>query len=312
MGRLKTGANLDQVRDSFGATFQSNAIEIMPPPRRDNETAQIDAKEYPRLLVLSGGRGLLETRKMYSWTIYGLLIVVAAILLIACANVANLLLARAALRGPEIGVRLAVGAGRWRLIRQLLTESVILSLIGGAAGVIFAFWGKRALVALSDRDTSFLPADVDLRLNWRVLIFTLSVSLLTGIVFGLIPAWRATRLDLNSSLKQSRRNTGSVSKLSQGLVVVQVAVSLLLLLGAGLFIRSLINLQKVSVGFNQEQLLLFSIQPGQGGYKGERLITFYDQLFGRLDSMPGVKAADIRPCSIDCSLWLEHRCLVAG
>ncbi|MEP7271972.1 MAG: ABC transporter permease, partial [Acidobacteriota bacterium] len=291
MGRLKPGATREQARESLESTFQSAALEIMPAPRKDNEPAQIEQKDYPRLLALSGSRGMLESRKIYSKTIYGLLLVVGVVLLIACANVANLLLSRAALRGPEIGVRLAVGAGRWRLIRQLLTESLLLSLLGGAVGVLFAFWGKSALVALTNKDAGFLPENVDLSLSWRVLAFTFTVSLLTGIVFGLVPAWRATRMDVASGLKQSRRNTSAVSRISKGLVVAQVGLSLLLLVGAGLFIRTLYNLQRVSLGFNQENLLLFSVSPGQGGYKGERLVGFYNQLFSRLDTMPGVRAA---------------------
>jgi predicted permease len=177
------------------------------------------------------------------------------------------------------------------LIRQLLTESVLLAGCGGAVGVLFAFWGKRALMALTDKDTGILPSGVDLNLNWRVLVFTLAVSLLTGVLFGLAPAWRATKLDLATSLKQSRRTTGAVSQLSKGLIVAQVALSLLLLVGAGLFIRTLYNLQHVSLGFNQENLLLFKLQPQQGGYKDERLVQFYQQLFARLDSLPGVRAA---------------------
>lgn len=234
---------------------------------------------------------MLDSRRRYSSTIYGLFIIVAVVLLIACANVANLLLARAALRGPEISVRLAVGAGRWRLIRQLLTESVLLAALGGAVGVLFAFWSKRALVALADKDTGLLPNGVDLSLNWRVLLFTLAVSLLTGVLFGLAPSWRATSQDLTTGLKQSRRTTGAVSRLSKGLIVAQVALSLLLLVGAGLFIRTLYNLQRVNLGFNQENLLLFRLQPQQGGYKDERLVRFYQQLFARLDNLPGVRAA---------------------
>ena len=124
-----------------------------------------------------------------------------------------------------------------------------------------------------------------------MLAFTLAVSLLTGVLFGLAPAWRATRLDLGTSLKQSRRTTGAVSRLSKGLIVAQVALSLLLLVGAGLFIRTLYNLQRVNLGFNQENLLLFRLQPQQGGYKDERLVQFYQQLFARLDNLPGVRAA---------------------
>jgi predicted permease len=167
----------------------------------------------------------------------------------------------------------------------------LLSGCGGALGVLFAFWGKSALATLADRNTGILPNELDLSLNWRVLMFTLAVSLLTGVLFGLAPAWRATRLDLATSLKQSRRTTGAVSRLSRGLIVAQVALSLLLLIGAGLFIRTLYNLQRVNLGFNQENLLLFRLQPEQGGYKEERLVQFYQQLFARLDNLPGVRAA---------------------
>jgi predicted permease len=291
MGRLKPGATYEQARDSLNGTFQAAALEVMPPPRKANEPAQLEPKDYPRLLAESGSRGMLDRRRMYSTTIYSLFIVVALVLLIACANVANLLLARAASRGVEISVRLALGAGRWRLVRQLLTESVLLAALGGAVGVLFAFWGKSALVALTDQNTGFLPNDGDLSLNWRVLAFTLAISLLTGVLFGLAPAWRATRLDLATPLKQSRRTTSAVSRLSKGLVVAQVALSLLLLVGAGLFIRTLSNLQRVNLGFNQENLLVFTLQPEQSGYKDERLMQFYQQLFARLDYLPGVRAA---------------------
>jgi predicted permease len=291
MGRLKPGATYEQASESLNGAFQAAALEAMPPPRNANEPAQLDPKDYPRLLAESGSRGMLNQRRNHAPTIYGLFIVVALVLLIACANVANLLLARAALRSAEISVRLAVGAGRWRLIRQLLTESVMLAALGGAVGVLFAFWGKSAIQALTDKDTGLLPNGVDLSLNWRVLAFTFVISLLTGVLFGLAPAWRATSLDLATSLKQSRRTTGAVSRLSKGLIVAQVALSLLLLVGAGLFIRTLYNLQQVNVGFNQENLLLFKLQPDQGGYKDERLLHFYQRLFDRLDNLPGVRAA---------------------
>jgi predicted permease len=291
MGRLKPGATLEQARESLNGAFQAAALESMPPPRHENEPAQLSPKDYPRLFAQSGSRGMLDNRREYAGTIYGLFIVVALVLMIACANVANMLLARATLRGPEIGVRLAIGAGRWRLVRQLLTESLLLATMGGAVGVIFAFWGKSALLAMIDKNTEFLPNNIDLNLNWRVLAFTLAVSLLTGALFGLAPAWRATSLDLTTALKQSRRTTGTVSKLGKGLVIAQVTLSLLLLVGAGLYIRTLYNLQHVNLGFNEENLLLFKLQPQQAGYKEEQLLQFYQRLFDRLDALPGVRAA---------------------
>src|SRR5215475_4195839 len=172
MGRLKPGATYEQARVSLNGAFQAAALEAMPPPRRADEPAQLDPKEYPRLIAESGSRGMLDLRREYAPTIYGLFIVVALVLLIACANIANLLLARAATRSAEISVRLAVGAGRWRLMRQLLTESALLAALGGAVGVLVAMWGNSALVALTDKDTGLIPNNVAINVNWRVLAFT--------------------------------------------------------------------------------------------------------------------------------------------
>ena len=291
MGRLKPGATAEQARQTLNGAFQTAALEAMPPPRKSSDPAQLAPKDYPNLITEAGDRGMLDRRKSYAPTIYGLFIVVALVLLIACANLANLLLARATLRRPEISIRVAVGAGRWRLVRQLLTESLLLAGLGGVVGILFAFWGNRALLALTDRDTGLLPNGVELSLNWRVLVFTLAISLLTGVLFGLVPAWRATSMDLSSTLKQSGRTTGRMSHFSKGLLVMQVAVSALLLAGAGLFIRTLYNLQRVELGFNPENLLVFRLQPERAGYKDERLLKFYQQLFDRLDHLPEVRAA---------------------
>jgi predicted permease len=291
MGRLKPGATIEQARESLDSAFQAEALALMPPPRKENEPVEIEAKDYPHLVALPGKVGMWEMRSIYSTTIFILFGVVVLVLLIACANVANLLLARAALRAPEITVRLAVGAGRWRLVRQLLTESALLAIVGGGVGVLFALWGKDALEAMGSRG-DFLPSGVDYTLNWRVLGFTLGVSLLTGILFGLAPAWRATKLDLTSALKESSRTGGGISRsrLSKVLVVAQVAMSLVLLFSAGLFIRTLSNLQRVEVGFNQENLLLFSLRPSSSGYKEEALVQLYQRMFPRLDAIPGARS----------------------
>jgi predicted permease len=291
MGRLKPGATEAQVRQTLNSAFQTAALEAMPPPRKSSDPAQLAPKDYPRLIFEPGDRGMLDRRKSYAPTIYGLFIVVALVLLIACANLANLLLARSTMRRTEISIRVAVGAGRRRLVRQLLTESLLLATLGGVVGVVFAFWGNSALVALTDSETGFLPNGVELSLNWRVLAFTLGVSLLTGVLFGLVPAWRATSLDLSSTLKQSGRTTGRMSRFSKGLLVVQVAAAALLLAGAGLFIRTLDNLQRVELGFNPENLLVFRLQPERAGYKDERLLQLYEQLFDRLDHLPEVRGA---------------------
>ena len=312
MGRLKPNASYESARESLNGAFQAASLEAMPPPRKQNQTAQIDPKDYPRLIAESGGRGMLDHRRTYSGAIYGLFIVVALVLLIACANVANLLLSRAAVRRAEINVRLAVGAGRWRLVRQLLTESIMLAILGGVVGVIFAVWAKNALASLTSKETGLVPNGVELSLNWRVLSFTLLVSLLTGVLFGLAPALRATSLDLATSLKQSRRTTGVVSRLSKGLIVLQVALSLLLLIGATLFIRTLYNLQHINLGFNEDNLLLFRLQPQQAGYEDERLTKFYQQLFARLDHLPGVSSATFASVPLIADDNLLHDILLHG
>ncbi len=294
MGRLKSGATAEQARAQLENAFHQSVVEHrvarQAQAQADGRNAinTLDPKFYPRLFLDPGGQGEMNTRQYYAPSLYLLLGVVGLVLLIACANVANLLLSRSAGRQKEIGLRLALGASRWRLIRQLLTESVLLSAIGGALGVLFALWIKDGLLAVND----WGPKSLEPKLDWRVLGFTMALSLLTGIVFGLAPAWRATKVDLTPALKDSGRGSSAVSRslLSRGLVVVQVALSLLLLVGAGLFVRTLLNLQRVEPGFNAQNLLLFDIRPGLIGFKDEKLTQLYERATERLEAVPGIKA----------------------
>jgi putative ABC transport system permease protein len=221
-----------------------------------------------------------------------LFVAVLFVLGIACANVANLLLARASARRKEIAVRAGLGANRWRIARQLLTESVILSLIGGTLGVLVAWWGTKALVALSP------PALVDLKsvsVSLPVLGFTLAVSVLTGIVFGLVPAFVATRFDLHGSLKEGGKSVGGSTgshRLRSAFVVVQVALALVLLVGAGLLVKSLKHLQAVDVGFNPSNLLTVRVNVLPRKYDtDEKRINFFKQAVEQMRVIPGVEAA---------------------
>jgi predicted permease len=233
----------------------------------------------------------MDTRVGFSQPLELLVGVVGLVLLIACANVANLLLVRGSSRRREIAVRLALGASRWRLVRQLLTESVLLAAVGGALGVLFAVWIKNGLLVVTEwagREMSALEPKLDL----RVLGFTLGLSLLTGLIFGILPALRATDLDLTPALKDAGRSSTAIGRswLSRGLVVVQVSVSVLLLIGAGLLIRTLRNLQHVDIGFNAQNLLLFDVDPSLLGYKDDKLVNLYQHAFGRLEAVPGVES----------------------
>lgn len=291
MGRLQPGATIQQAQAQLENAFQQAVVEQRAARNTEslatggNAVAPLDPKDYPKLSLISGSQGEMNSRNYYASSLYLLLGVVGMVLLIACANVANLLLSRATARQKEIGIRLALGASRWRLMRQLLTESLLLAFIGGVLGLVFAVWIKDGLLAVSD----WGPKIVEPKLDWRVLLFTLGLSLLTGVIFGVAPAWRATKVDLTPTLKDSGRGSSAASRslLSRGLVVIQVALSLLLLIGAGLFVRTLLNLQRVDPGFNTQNLLLFTVSPGLIGYKEDRLKQLYLQMAERLDALPG-------------------------
>ncbi|MGH9935174.1 MAG: ABC transporter permease, partial [Blastocatellia bacterium] len=240
MGRMKPGVSLEQARAELEGIFQQSAMagwEAAPADRRPPDSRTPD---LPHLRALPGGQGEIYLRRSYEQPLRVMLIVVVLTLLVACANIANLLLARAVTRRQEMAVRLALGAGRFRLVRQLLTESLLLAFIGSALGWLLAWLSRGLLLMWSPGRGSQL--DAELPMDWRVFSFTTAVAVLTGLLFGLAPALRATRVDLNSALKENTRGAvGSLSVLGKSLVIAQVAVSLVLLIGAGLFIRTLHN-----------------------------------------------------------------------
>jgi len=244
-------------------------------------------------------QGFSGLRQQYSQPLRLLFAAVALVLLIACANVANLLLARATARRKEIAVRLALGASRFRLIRQLLAESLLLAFLGGATGLLLASWCSGLLVAVvaSGRNpiTSGSQLSVQVSLDARVLAFTALVSLLAALLFGLAPAWRATRLELSPVLKDNAGNLSSNGRVRWGhlLVVVQVALSLTLLIGAGLFIRSLSKLKSTDLGFQRENVLLFSVDPQLIGYRREQIALLYRRMLERLGTVPGVQSVTL-------------------
>jgi predicted permease len=291
VARLQPGVSEVQARAEAELILQQS---IAPDVK-----AGIKSENLPHVELTAGSKGLDDLRRDFSKPLAILMAVVGLVLLIACANVANLLLARGTSRQKEMAVRLAIGAWRSRLIRQLLTESVMLAALGGALGWVLAYWSTDLLVAFmsSGRDPIHLTVTPD---PW-ILGFTAAVSILTGILFGLSPALRSTRLDLTPALKESGgREPGTaqgrpVRRLGIGrtLVVAQVSLSLLLLVGAGLFVRTLTNLENVNAGFNERNLLLFGIDPTQDGYKGQRLADFYRELAQRVAGQPGVRSVSM-------------------
>ncbi len=239
----------------------------------------------------SAANGLSVVRREYRQALMVLMAMVGLVLLIACANVANLLLARGAVRHKEIAIRMALGSGRWRLMRQLIAESMVLSLGGAALGMLFAQWGARLLVGLlsSTQNKVFL----DLTLDSRVLIFTASVAILSGLLFGLVPAWKGTRVDPQSAMKVNARGTTGSSKfgLGKALVVFQVALSLVLIVGAGLMLSTFFRLETLDAGFNREHVLLVNLDLRNGHYPPSRRAAVFEEMLEHLRALPGVRSA---------------------
>ncbi|HYL76392.1 MAG TPA: ABC transporter permease [Bryobacteraceae bacterium] len=287
MARLRPGVNLAQAQATLAPQFAQ--YESANPTKRGRD-------DLPKLVMKEGGAGIDALRRRYSKPLYLLMTMVGLILAIACANIANLQLARASARRREIAVRLSMGAGRGRVIRQLLTESVLLALLGGAAGVGFGVWGSRLLTILlaSGRENFTLGAN----LNWHVLAVAAVLSLLTGVLFGLAPAIQSTRVGLIPALKESRTGeTRSRSflgvSLGHALVVSQIAMSLLMLVAAGLFVGTLGNLESIELGFNRDRVLTFRLNAWQAGHRDAEIGSFYNELRRRFSEIPGVRNASL-------------------
>src|SRR6266853_342550 len=282
------------------ATGDSAPVNRLAPPGATPEGGPrklSKAEDNPEVTLVPAQTGLTGTRSEYSNPLYVLMLAVGIILLIACVNVAGLMLARAAARQKEMAVRLALGAGRARVVRQLLTESVLLSVLGGALGILFAYWGAHAIVSFVASNQT-RPLGFATGVDLRVLGFTVTISLLTGILFGIAPTFRGARVDLTPALKEGERSSGSSRlagrkwfSIGNALVVAQVALAIVVLVGAGLLVRTLANLRSVDVGFDSHNILIFGIDPTLIGYKGPQVDSFYRDLQGRLSETPGVKSA---------------------
>ena len=287
--RLRTGVSLQQAQTALGPVFHR---WVAATAANDTERADL-----PTLWLRKGSGGVDTLRRRYSEPLYVLFAMVGLILAIACANIANLLLARAAKRRREMAIRLSMGAGRFRVIRQLLTESLLLACAGGAVGVFLAMWGTgflRTLLANGPQGFPVYPT-----LSWRVLGVTLALSIVTGLLFGLAPALQATRASVMPALKQNR--TGQPGPryffrragLGHALLVSQIGLSLLMLVVAGLFARTLANLHSIQLGFQHQNLLLFQMNARQAGHRDPEIVAFYGDLLERFRAIPGVSKASV-------------------
>jgi len=304
VARWKPGALPGQAEAALSLLFRNEVLHGEKPAMKEADD--------PKILLVPAQNALTGFRANFGEPLYLLMGAVGIILLIACANVAGLMLARATAREKEMAVRLAMGAGRGRVIQQLLTESVMLSMAGAALGVLVAFWGATGLAEFFATN-SYHPLLMDLQPDARVLLFTIGVALLTGIGFGLAPAFRGTRIDVAPTLKE---NAGSLSAarnaggrrfgLGSSLVVAQVALSIVVLIGAGLLLRTLEKVKSINPGFDTSNVLLFSIDPTLAGYKEYNIQNVYDDLTRRLAALPGVVSASYSSDALlDGGLWTE-------
>jgi predicted permease len=282
MARLRPGVSERQAR--------ANLDVILPVVQHSMGMSELTSTHFSRIDVIPAATGLSSLRSQFSRPLRILMAVVGLVLLLACANVAGLLLSRAGARQREIAIRLSLGGARTRVVRQLLTESLLLALIGGVLGLFFARWSATLLVAFLG--ASRFPVTLALHLDSRLLAFNGLVSLMTGILFGLAPALHAARVDPGPALKSQTQLGLRRAPLVKALVVAQVAMSLLLLVGAGLFARTVQNLRS-GLGFSPQRVLVMTIEPSLAGYKDARLALFYQEVLDRVTTLPGVRSASL-------------------
>jgi macrolide transport system ATP-binding/permease protein len=287
MGRLRPGVTMAEAQAALAPRFHQWVASTA--------TSEGERLKLPELMLNPGAAGLGSLRRQYSKPLFVLLAMVGLILAITCANIANLLLARGSARRCELAVRLTLGAGRFRVVRQLLTESVVLASLGGVLGVAFAIWGMQWLTFLfaHGREDFTLRAEM----NWKVLFVTALLSVACGVLFGLVPALQSTRQELTPALKNGLGG-GARHGVQKALVVGQVAASFLILVAAGLFVQTLNQLHSVQLGYARENILLFDLDAQQSGHEGAEIGTFYSNLHKRFEAIPGVHSASLAQSSI--------------
>jgi predicted permease len=285
IGRQKNGLSDKAAETSLAFTFRQ-AIRATLPDKPE--------VEFPGINIETGRRGLDQASDTFAEPTYILLSAAGLVLLIACVNLANLLLARSAARQCEMSVRLAMGAGKLRVVRQVLTESLLLAFLGGGAGLLLGYAGRDIIPRLVEQPwrTNWLATDFD----WRVFLFAFAITVLTGILFGVAPAWRSTKADVNAGLKETGRMTAGHSHalLGRSLIVLQVGLSLVLLIGAGLFLRTLENLKTTAIGFNPERILLFNVSLPRSHYsEPQKRIDTYFRIESSVNGLAGVQSATL-------------------
>lgn len=304
MGRLKPGLEPSAAQANVDTVFKQMVM--------DGITVTGTPPVIPTVELMPGGQGIDQIRRELDTPLTIMMAVVFVVALIACANVANLLLARAAVRQKEIAIRLSLGTNRSRLIRQLLTESALLASLGTALGFALAFAGSRFMVGMMGRGDR--PMTLDLSPDLTILAFTAAAGALTTLVFGLAPALRATAIEPFATLRESSAGAGGGKTigLARALVVGQVALSLVLLAGAGLFVRTLHNLRNVDLGFEESGLLLFGVNGLQGGFKDAALADLYDRIQTNLEAVPGVQSATMTPFPLLASSSSNYSVTIPG